>query len=116
MNIPSAATDQTRDAIAAAPITAVRHAAPTGLAVIMNRAIGIGTAIAIENPATGHPNVPASRSLSRGAKSRRQVHFRLPLCPKAPMHPWIRLNVSSHVADAAADAGAGVAAAAARAT
>src|SRR5580700_8979997 len=117
MNIPSAATDQIRDAIVAARIiTAVHRAALTGLAVIMNRAIAIGTAIAIESRATGRPNVRASRLLSRGAKSPRQVRFRLCLYLKAPMRPWIRLNVSSHVADAAADAGAGVAGAVALAT
>jgi Rne/Rng family ribonuclease len=83
MNIPSAATVQIRDAIAAAPITAVRRAAPTGLGVIMIRATGIGTAIAIEKAATGRPNVPASRRQSRGAKSRGECTLPLPLHCKA---------------------------------
>lgn len=118
MNIPTAATAQSRDAIGAVRITAVRRAGPTGPAAIMTRAIGIGTAIAIaiEKAATGRPNVPPSRQSPRhGAKSRRRAPFQPRLCRKATRRPRIRLNAASRVADAAADAVAGVVVAAAHA-
>jgi hypothetical protein len=113
MTIPSAATVQIHGAIVAAPITAGRRAAPTGLAAIMIRVIGIGTAIAIEKAATGRPNVPASRRQSPDVKSLRRVRSRLPLYCKAAIRPRTSLSAASRVAGAAADAAAGVAGAAA---